>query len=245
MSSQRPSPPDVGIVIVAAGRGERLGTGGAPKQFRELAGLPIVLWAVRPFLAHPAVHALVLVLPPADAASPPPWLAELAGERLILVPGGPERTDSVRAGLVALPAAASVVLVHDGARPFPDPGVIDTVVVAARRGRSAIAALPVSDTLKRGGPPLAGRAPVVEQTVVRDGLWRAQTPQGFPRAVLERAYAASPPGTATDDAAMVELLGEPVALVLDSPFNLKITTQADLALAEVIARDRRHAPVPQ
>ncbi|HEY9382544.1 MAG TPA: 2-C-methyl-D-erythritol 4-phosphate cytidylyltransferase, partial [Gemmatimonadales bacterium] len=118
---------------MAAGRGERCGSG-TPKQFRPLAGIPLLLHALRPFLSHPAVGSVVAVLPAADAAHPPEWLTGLLGQRLLAVPGGATRMDSVEAGLRVLPASCSIVLVHDGARPFPEPVVIDAVVAAARRG---------------------------------------------------------------------------------------------------------------
>lgn len=216
--------------MVAAGLGRRFG-GTAPKQYRELGGVPIVLRALRPFAAHPEVARLVLVLPPADAASPPAFLSGLPGDCLTLVPGGAERTDSVAAGLATLGQECRLVLIHDGARPFPDRAVIDAVIAHARAGDGAVAAVPVSDTLKEAA---LGEDTRVSRTVPRDRLWRAQTPQGFPRALLERAYAlARERGLgATDDAALVEAAGGTVRLVPDSPRNLKITTADDLALAE-------------
>jgi 2-C-methyl-D-erythritol 4-phosphate cytidylyltransferase len=110
--------------------------------------------------------------------------------------------------------------------------VIDAVIAYARAGEGAVAAVRVSDTLKEASTEDATR---VGRTVPRDGLWRAQTPQGFPRAVLERAYAARGGSAPTDDAALVERTGVPVRLVPDSPRNLKITTAEDLALAELLA----------
>lgn len=231
-----PSPPDVGVLVPAAGLGRRAGDG-EPKQFRVVAGVPVLSRALGPFLSHAAVLQVVVALPPSAAAAPPDWLARLIGPRLTVVPGGEERIDSVERALAVLDPAATNVLVHDGARPFPDPAVIDEVIALARDGRAAIAALPVTDTLKeaRADP---GFGPVAARTVGRDGLWRAQTPQGFPRSLLERALAhARASGLVpTDDAAMVEALGEPVILVTDRGWNLKVTTPADFALAEAIAR---------
>lgn len=221
---------DVGIVIVAAGQGTRLG--GVPKQFRVIAGEPMLFRTLRPYLDHAEVHTVVVVLPASVIAAPPPWLAGLAGPRVRLVAGGEERSDSVRAGLSALPHHCAVVLVHDGARPFPSPDVISAVIKEARRGVGAIAALPVTDTLKEAAPQADGSA-LVRRTVPRAGLWRAQTPQGFPRALLEKAHATAAAGT--DDAQMVELVGGAVVLVPDSPLNLKVTTADDLMLAEAIA----------
>jgi 2-C-methyl-D-erythritol 4-phosphate cytidylyltransferase len=225
-------PRDVGVVVVAAGRGTRFG-GETPKQYQPIGGVPMVLRAVRPFAAHPDVAQVVLVLPPADAAAPPAFLRGVAGVGLVVVAGGAERSDSVSAGLRALGPECTVVLVHDAARPFVGRAVIDAVIAHARAGEGAVAAVRVNDTLKQAAAEDATR---VARTVPRDGLWRAQTPQGFPRAVLERAYAAAQgEGGATDDAALVERTGVSVRLVPDSPRNMKVTTSEDLALAELLA----------
>jgi 2-C-methyl-D-erythritol 4-phosphate cytidylyltransferase len=225
-------PRDVGVVVVAAGRGTRLG-GETPKQYQPIAGVPMVLRAVRPFAAHPDVAQVALVLPPADAEAPPAFLRGVAGAGLVVVAGGAERSDSVAAGLGALGPECTIVLVHDAARPFVGRAVIDAVIAHARAGEGAVAAVRVSDTLKQAAAEDATR---VARTVPRDGLWRAQTPQGFPRAVLERAYAAARGESgATDDAALVERIGVSVRLVPDSPRNMKVTTSEDLALAELLA----------
>jgi 2-C-methyl-D-erythritol 4-phosphate cytidylyltransferase len=226
-------PRDVGVIVAAAGRGTRIG-GDLPKQFLPLQGVPILLRAVRPFASHPDVAQVVVVLAPADAESPPAFLAEMEGEALAITAGGRERSDSVAAGLRALQAGCEIVLVHDGARPFVDRGVIDAVIAYARAGDGAVAAIPVSDTIKEA----MGTDPtVIGRTVPRAGLWRAQTPQGFPRRLLEQAYARAGAGAsgATDDASLVEDCGGTVRLVPDSPRNIKITTREDLAVAEALA----------
>lgn len=203
--------------------------GEVPKQYLPLAGHPVLLHAVRPFASHPEVARVVVVLPAADAAEPPAWLAALLGEALSTVAGGVSRADSVRAGLAALPDECEVVLVHDGARPFPPRDAIDAGIRAARAGHAALPALPVAETLKRADD--FGR---VLGTVPRAGLWLAQTPQAFPRALLRRAHAADLAGdlVPTDDAMLAEMLGAVVELLPGSPRNLKITTRDDLALAE-------------
>jgi 2-C-methyl-D-erythritol 4-phosphate cytidylyltransferase len=226
-------PRDVGVVVVAAGRGTRVG-GELPKQYLPLDGVPILLRSIRPFANHPDVAQVVVVLAPAEAERPPAFLAELMGETLAITAGGRERSDSVAAGLRALRAGCDVVLVHDAVRPFVDREVIDAVIAHARAGEGAVAAVPVSDTIKEAvgaDPTLIGR------TVPRAGLWRAQTPQGFPRRLLEQAYAQAGAGAsgATDDAALVEDCGGTVRLVPDSPRNMKITTRDDLAVAEALA----------
>jgi 2-C-methyl-D-erythritol 4-phosphate cytidylyltransferase len=226
-------PRNVGVIVAAAGRGTRIG-GDLPKQYLPLNGVPILLRAVRPFASHPDVAQVVVVLAPPDAESPPAFLAEMEGEALAITAGGRERSDSVAAGLRALQAGCEIVLVHDGARPFVDRGVIDAVIAYARAGDGAVAAIPVSDTIKEA----MGTDPtVIGRTVPRAGLWRAQTPQGFPRRLLEQAYARAGAGAsgATDDASLVEDCGGTVRLVPDSPRNIKITTREDLAVAEALA----------
>jgi 2-C-methyl-D-erythritol 4-phosphate cytidylyltransferase len=227
------SPPDVGVIVVAAGAGVRAGPGTA-KQFRAVGGVPLLLRALRPFTSHPAVARVVVALPPPVAARPPEWLGRLGGERLTWVAGGATRADSVRAGLAALAPDATVVLVHDAARPFVTRETIDAVIARARTGVGAVAAVPVTDTVKQAGA--GGR---VARTVPRDGLWRAQTPQGFPRDMLTRAYEAprSDPAHPTDDAELCERAGFPVDVVADSPRNVKVTTAEDFRLAEALARE--------
>jgi 2-C-methyl-D-erythritol 4-phosphate cytidylyltransferase len=231
--------PDVGVVIVAGGKGTRFG-GPVPKQFLELAGVPMLLRSLRPFTSHPAVLHTVVVLPAADAERPPAWLAELAGGALSLVAGGAERSDSVNHGLAALPGACHLVLVHDGARPFVDRAIIDAVIAVARGGAGAVPAIAVGDTLKFAAIEASSHRPeepasrVVERTVPRERLWRAQTPQGFPRVLLEEAHARARQrgDAATDDAMLVELLGAPVRLVPGSARNFKVTTEEDFRMAE-------------
>jgi 2-C-methyl-D-erythritol 4-phosphate cytidylyltransferase len=228
-SSRAGSLPDVGVLVPAAGRGERAGSG-ALKQFRPIAGVPMLLRAIRPFAAHARVRRIVVALPPDVAARPPAWLAEAAGDRLLLVAGGASRADSVAAALAALERGCEVVLVHDAARPFVTEDTIDAVIAMAAAGHAAVAAVPMGDTLKRADETDSA----VTETVLRDHLWRAQTPQGFPRALLERAYVARA-GPATDDAELVERLGVPVRIVPDRTTNIKLTTPDDFILAEVLA----------
>jgi 2-C-methyl-D-erythritol 4-phosphate cytidylyltransferase len=227
------------VVVVAAGRGDRMG-GTVAKQFQMIGGVPMVVRALRPFIAHPEVAHVVLVLPAAEASDPPAFLSAIphrsapSRAAFTMTPGGRHRGDSVRAGLSALRAECKVVLVHDAARPFVDPEVIDAVIACARAGEGAVPAVPLSDTLKEA---TVGDATLIRRTRPRARLWRAQTPQGFPRKVLERAHAqaARTGHRATDDAALVEAMGIPVRLVSDSCWNLKVTTRDDLALAELLA----------
>lgn len=219
--------------MVAAGQGRRLG--GIPKQYRELAGVPVLLRALRPFVAHPDVAQTVIVLPPDELASPPSWLAPLRSDSLRLVPGGSVRRESVAAGLAALGSECVTVLVHDAARPLVDRATIDAVLATARQGVGAVPALPMADTVKETADPAGGR---VVRTIPREHLWRAQTPQGFPRAVLERAHQAARRAgiAATDDAELVERLGLEVRVVPGSVGNVKVTTQDDFRLMEALLR---------
>ncbi|OLB15981.1 MAG: 2-C-methyl-D-erythritol 4-phosphate cytidylyltransferase [Gemmatimonadetes bacterium 13_2_20CM_70_9] len=236
MSSRGGSRPDVGVVVVAAGAGVRAGPpADEPKQFRSILGVPMLLRALRPFTSHPDVALVVIAVPPRVAARPPEWLATLVGERLALVAGGASRAQSVRAGLAALPAGAGVVLVHDGARPFVSRETIDAVIAKARAGVGAIAAVPLNDTVKE-----VVEGSRITKTVAREHLWRAQTPQGFPRDMIERAYALLANGdAASDDATLCERAGLPVEVVPDTAYNFKVTTADDFRIAEALARDLR------
>ena len=221
---------DVGVVIVAGGESTRIG-GSELKQFRWVAGKPTLLHSLQTFMARPDVAAVVVVLPRAFVADPPPWIFQCDIDRLMLSVGGRTRTDSVQNGLEDLPDEAQVVLIHDAARPLVDDATIDRVIAAARSGACAIAALPVVDTLKEVDS--AGR---IVRTVDRAGLWRAQTPQGFPRDVIVRAHrdARANHVSATDDAALCERLGIPVSVVRGSERAMKITEESDFARAEAL-----------
>jgi 2-C-methyl-D-erythritol 4-phosphate cytidylyltransferase len=222
---------DVGVVIVAAGKGTRVG-GKELKQFRWVAGRPMLLHSLQTFMQRPDVAMVVCVLPREYAGDPPPWIFQCDTDRLLVAAGGRERGDSVLAGLEDLPPEVTIALVHDAARPFVEDATISRVIAAARAGAGAVPALPLHDTLKHASPD--GR---VDATVPRDGLWRAQTPQGFPRAMLERAYreARLQKVQATDDAALCERLGLPVRVVEGSERAMKITDEGDFMRAESMA----------
>lgn len=227
MNSQR----DVGLLIAAAGQGARAG-GSEPKQFRPIAGVPMLQRAIQPFAAHPRVQQIVVALPEAFAKNPPGWLEEMVGERLRIVAGGKTRAHSVRAALDALDSECRIVLVHDAARPFVLRETIDAVIdVAASAG--ALPAVPVTDTLKRGDE-ISNR---VVETIDRRGLWRAQTPQGCPRKMLEDAYQAAGLDRLaefTDESSLLEASGFPVQLVPDEVANFKVTTESDFFVAEAM-----------
>ena len=203
--------------------------GDEPKQFLELAGVPLLLRSIRPFASHPAVRQIVVALPAEHVDAPPAWLAALVGDRVRVVAGGAQRGLSVQHGVAALDAACDLVLIHDAARPLVSRTTIDAVIDVARRGIGAVPAVPVGDTIKRADAALR-----VTATVPREGLWRAQTPQGFPRGMLDDAYARAADSVAsyTDEAALVEAMGAQVQVVPDDPTNIKVTTPADI---EVVA----------
>jgi 2-C-methyl-D-erythritol 4-phosphate cytidylyltransferase len=211
--------------------------GPVPKQYRELAGVPMLLHSVRAFLQHPEVASIVIALPPGDETAPPAWLREVEGRELHLVAGGPERSDSVALALAGLTPACRTVLVHDGARPLVDRATIDRVIAMARTGVGAVPAIPLSDTVKEVGPE--DQSLTVRGTVPRQHLWRAQTPQGFPRSTLEEAHARARAERirVTDDAMLLEQAGGTVRLVDGSPLNFKITTEEDFRMAELILRE--------
>lgn len=232
-SSGKVSRADVAVLIAAGGRGVRLGLD-QPKQFLPVAGVPMLLRAIRPFARHPRVAQIVVALPDAHASAPPPWLADVIGDRLTVTAGGETRADSVLAALNALAVPVEVVLVHDAARPFVTLDTIDAVIEAVRSDTAVVPGVPVTDTLKR----VEGDALRVVETVDRSTLWRAHTPQGFPREMLAGAFAAATPDQRaryTDEASLVEALGYGVRMVPDRAGNLKVTTEDDLTLAEFLA----------
>lgn len=221
---------DVGVVIVAAGKGSRTQSSEL-KQFRWVAGKPMLLHSVQAFHERDDVALVVCVLPRGHAGDPPPWLFQCDVERLLVSVGGRERSDSVANGIEDLPPECGIIVVHDAARPLVPAAMIERVIAEARRGNGAVPALPVADTLKR-----VTDSGAVSETVDRSGLWRAQTPQAFPREMLERAYTHARANgiTATDDASLCELLGLPVVIVPGSERALKITEEADFARAEAL-----------
>ena len=222
---------DVGVIIVAGGKGSRAG-GPELKQFRWVAGKPMLLHSVQTFQERDDVALVVVVLPHEHVGDPPPWLFQCDTERLLLSVGGRERSDSVRNGLEDLPNDISIVVVHDAARPLVTLKMIDDVITEARKGRGAAPGLPIVDTLKR-----VSQTHTVVETVDRANLVRIQTPQAFPREMIERAHAEASAQhvVATDDAALCERLGMEVVVVPGSERAMKITTEADFVRAEALS----------
>jgi 2-C-methyl-D-erythritol 4-phosphate cytidylyltransferase len=212
----------VWAILVAAGRGERLGLD-RPKAFAKLGDEPLLAEPLRRLDASPWVDAIVLVAP-SGWEEPAILLAEEEGCDKVraCVTGGETRSDSVRAGLAEVPADALVVLVHDAARPLLSDDVVERVLGPLSEGWDGVVpGLPVGDTLKR-----AGSDGGVQETVARDGLWAVQTPQAFTAEALRRAQANG--GEATDCAGLVEAAGGRVKIVEGDPRLLKVTSAADL-----------------
>ena len=211
-------------LVVAAGRGRRFG-GHEPKQYRTLGGRPLVRHAVAAFVTHPRVDAVRPVIADADR---PSFEAAAAGLTVLdPVPGGANRQDSVRLGLESLARLAPRrVLIHDAVRPFVDEDLVSRTLAALEDVPGAVPVIAVGDTLKRG------RHGVIEATVDRTGLWRAQTPQAFRYPDILAAHRRFAGSDLTDDAAVAERAGLTVALVPGSEDNVKVTTREDLARAE-------------
>lgn len=220
-------------LIVAAGRGLRAGlaAGSVPKQYLDLAGVPILRRTLEPFLAHAGIDAVTVVIHPADQSFYDAATAGLGAKLTASVAGGETRQDSVRLGLEALEAKRhDSVLIHDAARPFVSVDVISRVIVGLSRGPAVIAAIPVADTLKH-----ADVDGMVSATLPRDNVWRAQTPQAFRyRRILDAHRRAKSEGVSdfTDDASLAEWAGMRVAIAVGSQANRKITTAEDIAMAE-------------
>jgi 2-C-methyl-D-erythritol 4-phosphate cytidylyltransferase len=216
------------VIMPAAGRSSRFHDKYYKKPFAPLAGRAVWLHAAEKFLARDDVKQLLLVISPDDREL---FEAKFAGNAAILgvevVEGGAERSDSVERALARVKPDVEFVAVHDAARPCIADEWISAVFAAAEQAEAAILAIPVGGTLKR-----VSAERLVEETVSREHLWEAQTPQVFRRAVLLEAYARRQGFAATDDAHLVERLGRRVAVVPGSPINLKITTKEDLRLAE-------------
>ncbi len=223
-----------GVVIVAAGDGKRMP--GKEKLLHPLHGVPLLAMTLAAYQGHPGIDAIVLV---AGARVRDRFEEDIRdrygiSKVVAVAAGGPLRQDSVYNGLRAFPAPPDVVLIHDGDRPFIEAAVVTAVREGAAAG-GAISAVPAKDTVKR----VDGEGVIID-TPAREGLWLAQTPQGFPyQTILEAHEAARKKGwAATDDSSLVERRGGRVRVVRGSYDNIKITTPEDLAQAEVIMKSR-------
>ena len=217
-----------GVILAAAGQSSRFKDANYKKPFAPLAGRPVWLHSAEKFLDRPDVKQVVIVVAPEDrAAFVEKFAANLAFMGITLAEGGSHRAESVRNGLAKLGPEIDTVAIHDAARPCLAATWIDAVFAAGARTGAAILATPVVGTLKR-----VAADNTITATVDRTGLWEAQTPQVFSRALLEKAFGAAMPGVPTDEAAVVEAIGHPVTVVPGSPLNLKITSREDLRMAE-------------
>jgi 2-C-methyl-D-erythritol 4-phosphate cytidylyltransferase/2-C-methyl-D-erythritol 2,4-cyclodiphosphate synthase len=234
----------VTAIIAAGGRGQRFG-GAEPKQLLSVGGTPILARSIEAFASHPSVDALVIALPQELADDPPEYLRSadafaLRGKPFRIIAGGARRQDSVANAFHAAGKTTDVIVIHDAARPFASADLIARTIAAAAESGAAVAALRSRDTVKRTDRGAAASRRTVIETIPRDTIYLAQTPQAFQRDVLRRALDIGARGgvDATDEAALVELAGVPVRLVDGETSNIKITTPEDMVLGEAIASDR-------
>jgi 2-C-methyl-D-erythritol 4-phosphate cytidylyltransferase len=222
------------VIVVAAGKGERMGTE-LPKPFLPVGGTPLLIHTLRAITQSTRVTKIIIVVAPGREALGHALLRSYGPfpVPLIIVPGGAERQDSVRLGLAALEPAGEIVAIHDAARPFLNCEILDRSIETAAVYGGALVAVPVRDTIKR-----AAQDGTVLETIPRHHLWLAQTPQTFRVPLIREAHtkALAEGVVATDDAALLERLGKPVKIVPGSHRNFKITTPEDLQFAEALLR---------
>lgn len=217
------------VILAAAGRSSRFGNSSLKKPFVDLKGKAVWLRSMEPFAAHDEVEQVVIVVSPDDLE----WFKEkfrpeLTSFNVQVVAGGAERADSVQNALKVIKPEIDFVAVHDAARPLVANSSVDEVFAAAKQSGAAIPAAPIRGTVKR----VANHS--ISETVPREGLWEAQTPQVFRKELLIEAYAKRDGFVATDEAQLVERLGHAVSVVECSSMNMKITTQDDLRIAEAL-----------
>ncbi len=237
------------VIVPAAGLGTRMASHSdaksrkksPSKQFKELGGVPILVRTLRKFVATPEVYEIIVALRQDEIASFRTQIEiqfpELLSKRLQFVEGGEHRQDSVANALAHVAADLDdIVLVHDAVRPFVTPEIIASVIDAARRHGAAIAGWPAVDTVKQVERTADGA--LIKTTIPRAGVVMAQTPQGFRYEILKKAFdeAAKDGFKGTDESSLIERDGLPVEVVMGSPRNIKITTPADMELAEFYLR---------
>jgi len=221
-------------IIVAAGKGLRMNRP-TPKQYLDLGGVPLLSRTLLTFDGCVSIDKIILVVPAGDISFCVEKIINPSGIRKKITPvaGGQDRQDSVYNGLLAVNKKKSTVVIHDGVRPFVSPDQIEECSKQAVLNGACILGLPVSDTLKIVNSP-----GYIEKTLERDSIWLAQTPQAFNYALIKKAHDSARKNgfKGTDDASLVERLGEKVKIINGSINNIKITTPADLAIARSIIR---------
>ncbi len=226
-----------GAVLAAGGRGERFGR---PKQFIEIAGLPMLGWSIRAFASMPEILQIVIAIEPGLVTRTEELLSQLAPDcasRVVI--GGMTRKESVKHGLLALDESVEAVLIHDGARPLVRVQNVRAGMRQVRPGRGAVLATPVVDTIK----VVDKDSLLVEKTLDRSTLWAAQTPQLGMLGDFRRAYALQDP--ATDDTALLERIGVEVVIVPSRHANFKVTIPEDVPQAELLLRERIESGIPE
>lgn len=228
MTTVRNFPQRIAAIVVAAGRGERVGTAGGPKQYRAIGGVSIIARTLRAFVEHPRISQVIVAIHSDDRQLFADAVGDLGG-KVLAVTGGVDRQASTLAALRAVEKSPpDMVLIHDAVRPFIDAALIDRVVLAATASSGSLPAMPVTDTLKLGVDN------VVTGTVDRNLLFNAQTPQAFPFSLILNAHEAAARNVTkkfTDDASIAEWAGMAVRLVEGSPDNVKITYARDIEMA--------------
>ncbi|MGL1932752.1 MAG: 2-C-methyl-D-erythritol 4-phosphate cytidylyltransferase [Desulfotalea sp.] len=226
---------DGAVIIPAAGRGTRMKLK-YPKQYLDIAGAPILIHTIKSFVDHPCISEIVVVVPKSHINESKKLIKDhnLNTYNIKVVGGGKRRQDSVLNGLNSLAPSVEIVLVHDGARPLVDHELISNCYQTAKKNGAAIAAIPVKDTIKRQTD-----LQEVKETVPRDDLWQAQTPQAAKIDLLKNAFAQNGNHDVTDESALLEKAGIPVTLVEGSDVNIKITRPADIVLATAIMNENK------
>ena len=223
-------------VIAAAGQGKRFGDG-LPKQFLPLRGKPVLAYSVETISKSDLIGEIIIVVPEDWARAVKTDIVDRFSIPKVtkIIPGGPERQDSVLNGFNSLSGTPDIVAVHDGARPLVSLELLEEVIREASACGAALAALPSNDTIKKSSPEM-----YVDSTIPRESLWFAQTPQAFRYDLLKNALskAADDRFTGTDESLLVERTGVRVKIVKGSPYNIKITTPEDLRLGELILNMR-------
>lgn len=230
----------VAAVVPAGGRGVRMGSR-TPKQFLQLAGVPLLVHSLRVLEASQTIGEIILVVPETDVTACQNELVPAFGFSKIsrVISGGTRRQDSVWNGLQAVDGRTDVVVVHDAVRPFVTEAMVQAVVDRARVHGAALVGIPLRDTIKRVGPD-----GMIEATLDRQRLWSAQTPQAFKIELLREAHQSGQRDNVdvTDDAGLVERLGRPVSIVTGTADNVKMTRPEDLLMGEAIAAAKRNGP---